>query len=73
MTFLRRRLKILKNQSLKDQSNLIIWNSTKRGKWKRHKMAQKADENCDQLVIALADQLFISVTSYDIEAVVTDY
>ena len=31
-------------------------------------MAQKADENSDQLVIDLADELCISITSYDIEA-----
>ena len=35
-------------------------------------MAQKADENSEKLVIDLADELFISVISYDIEAV-TDY
>ena len=35
-------------------------------------MPQKADENSEQLVIDLADELFISVTSYDIEAVI-DY
>ena len=35
-------------------------------------MAQKADENSEQLVIDLADELFISITSYGIEAV-TDY
>ena len=35
-------------------------------------MAQKADENSEQLVIDLADELCISVTSYDTEAV-TDY
>ena len=35
-------------------------------------MAQKADENSEQLVSDLADELCISVTSYDIEAV-TDY
>ena len=35
-------------------------------------MAQKADENSEQLVIGLTDQLFTSVISHDIEAV-TDY
>ena len=35
-------------------------------------MAQKTVENSEQLVIDLADELFISVTPYDIEAV-TDY
>ena len=35
-------------------------------------MAQKADENIEQLVTDLADELFISITSYNIEAV-TDY
>ena len=54
--------------ALKDQSNLITWNSTKGGKCWRYKMAQKADENSDQLVIYLADELRISITSYDIEA-----
>ena len=69
MTFLTRRLKTLKNQSMKDQSSLITWNSTKGGKFE---MAQKADEYSEQLVTDLADQLFISVTSYDTEEV-TDY
>ena len=34
---------------MKDQSNLIIWNSTKGGKRQRYKMSQKADENSEQL------------------------
>ena len=74
MTFLTRRLKILKYQSMsmKDRSNLITWNSTKGGKCYRYKMAQKADENSEQLLIDLADELFISITSYNIEAA-TDY
>ena len=72
MIFLTRRPKILKSQSMKDRSNLITWNRTKGGKYYKHKMAQKADENSKQLAINLADKLYISITSYDIEAV-TDY
>ena len=63
---------MLKNQSIKDQSNLITWNSPKEGKCWRYKMAQKADENSEQLVIDLADDLCMSITSYNIEAG-TDY
>ena len=72
MTFLTRRLKILTDQSMKDESNLITWNSMKGGKYQRYKMAQKADENSEQLIADLADELCISITSHDIEAV-TDY
>ena len=63
--------KILKDQSMKDQGNLMTWNSTKGGKCQIYKMAQKASENSEQLVFDLADKLCISVT-YGIEAV-TDY
>ena len=35
-------------------------------------MAQNADENSKQLVSDLADELCMSITSYDIEAVI-DY